>query len=90
MIASEPVEIVELRGPSERRQVDTAAGATMSLAEAAQILGIHRTTAWSLHKRGAFPVPVLKVGSNLRVVKAHLQLFMETGEPVASRTASVP
>ncbi|MFI5035020.1 MAG: helix-turn-helix transcriptional regulator [Acidimicrobiales bacterium] len=57
--------------------------ATISLAEAAQILGIHRTTAWSLYKRREFPVPVLKVGSNLRVVMGHLQRFMETGEPVA-------
>lgn len=29
-----------------------------------------------------FPVPVLKVGANLRVVKAHLQRFLDTGEPV--------
>jgi len=56
--------------------------ATISLAEAAGVLGIHRTTAWSLHKRGDFPVPVLKIGSSLRVVRAHLQLFLETGEPV--------
>lgn len=56
--------------------------ATISLAEAATILGVHRTTAWSLHKRGEFPVPVLRVGSNLRVVKAHLQLFLDTGQPV--------
>ena len=59
---------------------------TMSLAEVADVLGIHRTTAWSLHKRGELPVPVLKVGSNLRVVRAHLQLFLMTGEPVAPGT----
>jgi len=61
----------------------------MTLAEAAEVLGIHRTTAWSLHKRGEFPVPVLKIGSNLRVVKAHLQQFMETGEPVTPGTSAV-
>lgn len=76
----------ELRGSSARREVDVASRVTMTLAEAAEVLGIHRTTAWSLHKRGEFPVPVLKIGSNLRVVKAHLQQFMETGEPVVPGT----
>lgn len=56
--------------------------ATMSLAQAAQVLGIHRTTAWSLYQRGQFPVPVLKVGTRLRVVDAHLRRFLETGEPI--------
>jgi excisionase family DNA binding protein len=68
----------------EGRLVSVANRATMSLSEAAGILGIHRTTAWALHKRGEFPVPVLRVGSSLRVVKAHLQQFLETGEPVSS------
>jgi predicted DNA-binding transcriptional regulator AlpA len=63
------------------RQEAALSRPTMSLAEAAEVLGIHRTTAWSLYKRGDFPVPVLKVGSNLRVVKAHLQMFLETGQP---------
>jgi Helix-turn-helix domain len=84
--ASEPAAIMELRRPSDSHQVDVVTCATMSLAEAAEILGIHRTTAWSLHKRGEFPVPVLRIGSNLRVVKAHLQLFIETGEPVVPKT----
>jgi predicted DNA-binding transcriptional regulator AlpA len=59
-----------------------ATSMTLSLAQAAEILGIHRTTAWSLHKRGDFPVPVLKIGSSLRVVRAHLELYMSTGVPV--------
>jgi excisionase family DNA binding protein len=84
MEASDPT--TELRGSSARHEVDVATRVTMTLAEAAEILGIHRTTAWSLHKRGEFPVPVLKIGSNLRVVKAHLQQFMETGEPVVPGT----
>jgi predicted DNA-binding transcriptional regulator AlpA len=68
----------------EGMPIRVANRATISLAEAAGILGIHRTTAWALHKRGEFPVPVLRVGSSLRVVKAHLQQFLETGEPVLS------
>ena len=80
------VPSTELIGSSARREVDVASRVTMTLAEAAEVLGIHRTTAWSLHKRGEFPVPVLKIGSSLRVVKAHLQQFMETGEPVVPGT----
>jgi excisionase family DNA binding protein len=58
--------------------------ATLSLAEAAQVLGIHRTTAWSLLQRGQFPIPVLKVGSRNRVVESQLRQFLETGEPIVS------
>jgi len=54
----------------------------MNLSEAAAVLNIHRTTAYGLYHRGEFPVPVLKVGANLRVVKVHLQRFLDTGEPV--------
>lgn len=54
----------------------------MSLSDAAAILDIHRTTAYGLYHRGEFPVPVLKVGANLRVVRLHLQQFIDTGEPV--------
>ena len=70
----------------DAHRADVTSRATMSLAETAEVLGIHRTTEWSLFKRGEFPVPVLKVGSNLRVVKAHLDQFMETGQPVRPRT----
>ena len=80
--------MTEFGGPPASHGVDVTTHFTMSLAEAAEVLGIHRTTAWSLHKRGEFPVPVLKIGSNLRVVRAHLVLFMETGEPVAPATSA--
>ena len=62
--------------------------ATIGLAEAALILGIHKSTAWAMHQNGTFPVPVLKVGSRLRIVKAHLQQFLETGEPVTFASAT--
>ena len=56
--------------------------ATVSLGEAAHVLGIHRSTAWSLNQRGEFPVPVLRIGSSLRVVKTHLETYLTTGVPV--------
>lgn len=56
--------------------IDYSSCATVSLAEAARVLGVHRSTAWELHKRGEFPLPVLQVGSRLRVAKAHLEAFV--------------
>ena len=82
MTTSESSEIMEFAGPSARHQVDVAACTTMSLADAAQVLGIHRSTAWALYKRGELPVPVLKVGTSLRIVRAHVQQYLQTGEKV--------
>jgi predicted DNA-binding transcriptional regulator AlpA len=62
--------------------------ATVGLAEAALILGIHKSTAWALYQQGTFPVPVLKVGTRIRVVKVHIQQFLETGEPVTFASAT--
>jgi predicted DNA-binding transcriptional regulator AlpA len=63
-------------------RIDMAKCATVSLGEAAQVLGIHRSTAWSLNQRGEFPVPVLRIGSSLRVVKSHLEIYLTTGVSV--------
>ena len=54
----------------------------ISLGDAAQMLGIHRMTAWAIHDRGDFPVPVIKVGGHWRVVRTHLHHFINTGETV--------
>lgn len=40
---------------------------------AAEVLGIGRSTAYELARRGEFPVPVLRVGHRLRVVTSHLR-----------------
>jgi excisionase family DNA binding protein len=67
--------------------LDYSTCATVSLAEAARVLGVHRSTAWELHKRGEFPLPVLKVGSRLRVAKVHLQAYV-LGPSAGSGAAS--
>lgn len=67
---------------------EKAVPATIGLAEAALILGIHKSTAWVLCQQGTFPVPVLKVGTRIRVVKVHIQQFLETGEPVTFESAT--
>ncbi|MGW4958206.1 helix-turn-helix domain-containing protein [Nonomuraea sp. NPDC004186] len=40
---------------------------TLDLMTAAQVLGIGRTTAYSLAKRGEFPVHVIRIGDLYRV-----------------------
>lgn len=56
--------------------IDFTQCATVSLTEAALVLGIHRSTAWELWKRGKFPVPVLQIGRRLRVAKLHLARYV--------------
>ena len=56
--------------------IELANCATVSLAEAAIVLGVHRSTAWDLYKRGEFPVPVLQIGHRLRVTKHHLRCYL--------------
>lgn len=67
---------------------EKAVPATISLAEAALILGIHKSTAWAFVQAGTFPVPVVRVGTRIRVVKIHIQQFLKTGEPVTFETAT--
>lgn len=61
------------------RRIDLNARATLSLSQAAEVLGVHRSTAWELYKRGEFPLPVLQVGHRLLVTKVHLERFLLTG-----------
>jgi len=68
--------IPETSNSSSCRDLDVNTCATVSLAQAARVLGIHRSTAWDLHKRGEFPIPVLRVGHRLRVTKVQLERFL--------------
>jgi excisionase family DNA binding protein len=49
---------------------------TLSLTEAAEMLGVHRDTAYALAKEGRFPVPVLTVGRSKRVSRRQLEHFI--------------
>lgn len=68
---------------------EKAVSATCGLAETALIIGIHKSTAHASYQAGTFPVPVLRVGTRLRVLKVHIQQFLETGEPVTFETATM-
>lgn len=52
---------------------------TVPLREAAQVLGIDPRTAYRLVARGDFPVPVLRVGTLLKVSRVQLERFIESG-----------
>jgi hypothetical protein len=68
-----------------------ALGAATNLTTAAEIFGLSRDTAYQLARTGQFPVPVLRVGRQLRVpiapILALLGLPVETPDP-ASRLYS--
>ena len=65
-----------MSGQAEEDLIDFSTCATVSLAEAAVVLGVQRSTAWDLYKRGVFPVPVLQIGHRLRVTKHHLRRYL--------------
>ena len=75
------VEISEIRplAAAIGTHFDMNACATISLADAALVLGIHRSTASELYRRGEFPVPVLQIGHRCRVTKIHLERFLLAG-----------
>jgi hypothetical protein len=68
---------------------EKAVPATKSLAETALIFGIHKSTAHAQYQAGEFPVPVLRIGTRLRVLKVHIQQFLETGERVTFENARI-
>ena len=62
-----------------------ALGASTNLHTAAQIFGLAMSTAYLLAKRGQFPVPVIRVGTQYRVpvqpILAALRLEPGTDQP---------
>jgi excisionase family DNA binding protein len=56
---------------------------TLSLAEAAKVLGIGVSTAYRLCSRGEFPVPVLRIGGTVKVSTKRLKAYVDGDvEPV--------
>ena len=61
--------------PSERPAV-------LTVAEAADALGMHKQTAYRLIRNNTFPVRVITIGGRLKVLRSDLDRFL-TGEHVA-------
>jgi excisionase family DNA binding protein len=51
-------------------------GAAIDIVTAGEILGIGRTTAYQLARRGEFPVTVLRIGGRYRVRTADLRTLL--------------
>ena len=66
--------------PAELRKLPP----TLDLVTAGKILGISRGTAYSLAQRGKFPVKVLKLGNQYRVVTADLLRVLSVGDGSAA------
>lgn len=56
----------------------------LSIAEAAEILGIHERTAYRLIDSGEFPVRVQRIGSKLKVSSVLLDRLLDVDEARAS------
>lgn len=67
-----------------------ALGASTNLVTAAAILGIGRTTAHTLVRAGAFPVPVIRVGRRYRVPVAPILRLLGLHTDSAATAEDVP
>ncbi len=54
-------------------------GSTVSVEEAAELLGIGRTLAYRLAAAGELPVPVVRIGRKLRIPAAPLRALLGLG-----------
>ena len=77
--------------PATARQVWSlqevqALGATTDVVTAGQILGLSRNSAYTLARRGRFPVPVIKAGTRYRIPVAALltALHPHAGAPAGT------
>jgi hypothetical protein len=66
-----------MRGMSRAELLELPA--ITDLVTAGRALGIGRTRAFELARRGEFPIPVLRVGSTWRVPTAPLLVLLEFG-----------
>lgn len=64
--------------------------ASLSLIEAAALLGIGRTHAYNLEAAGQFPVPVLHLGRVIRVPTAPLLRLLGLATPIPIPDSSPP
>lgn len=84
MTISHSSQAMKSRREEAIRHIDRAERATVSLPQAAQIIGINRTTAWELVQRDEFPVRTIKVGSRYRVTKWDLARYLIGDEDFSS------
>ena len=63
----------------DQLQAEGQPGAMMTVLEAAEVLGIGRTTAYMLIREGVWPTPVVRLGKLINIPAGPLRRFIETG-----------
>ncbi len=70
-----------MRAPAKRRSrtgmVKVMQRQTCTVEEAAEVLGISRTSAYDLIRRGVFPAPTIKLGRRIVVPARPLQRLLD-------------
>ena len=59
----------------------------LTVLEAAEVLGIGRTTAYALIREGSWPTPVVRVGRLIKIPASALNQLIETGSAHAPNVA---
>ncbi|MFF3897927.1 helix-turn-helix transcriptional regulator [Streptomyces sp. NPDC001812] len=62
--------------------------AAVDLVTAGRALGLGRTTAYDLARRGEFPVPLLRLGAQYRCTRASLLDLLGIEQPTAATPAA--
>jgi excisionase family DNA binding protein len=73
-----------LNGDEQRHSAGRVGPQTCSVEETAVHLGIGRTLAYELIRRGEFPVPVIRLGRRIVVPRAALDALLGLGESSVS------
>jgi excisionase family DNA binding protein len=66
------------------------ASATVTVPQAAEQLGVSPDTAYREIRAGRFPVPVVRIGRQLRVPTAPLERLLNTGSVDVASTSAPP
>jgi excisionase family DNA binding protein len=65
----------------------TASTAMLTVAEAAEMLGVGRTMAYALIRTGTWPTPVVRVGRLIKIPAEPLHRLVSTGSTVRTGVA---
>lgn len=63
-------------GPVNTTVIPETGAAVETIERTAEILGIGRTTAYDLIRRGEFPLPILEVGRRRVVARVHIERYL--------------
>ena len=71
--ADRPLRVVGRQPPAAERDPLASLPPVIDLMRAAQLLGLGRTTAYKLVRRGEWPTPIIRIGRQIRIPTAPLR-----------------